>query len=383
MAATSLSQDLKNESSRLGFDLVGICPATTPPGIDRFRQWLNSGYDGQMQYLSDRATAYEHPKHVLHDVRSIVILGMNYHTGGGEKPNTGTGLVSCYAWGSLDYHELIRDRLNRLKEYLRSRVPSAAARGVVDTAPLLEREFAQLAGLGWIGKNTLLINRKVGSWFFLAALLTDIELEYDRPHHADHCGTCRACLDACPTDAFPQPYVLDATRCISYLTIEHRGSSDPALREKIGDWVFGCDICQSVCPWNRHAPVSPEPAFQPEETQNPMDLCQLFSLDETAFRAKFRHTPLWRSKRQGLLRNAAIALGNQRWSGALSTLAGGLNDHAPLVRAACAWALGQYSEPSARQSLLDRLGTETDAEVRVEISNSLENKAESHVFDGE
>ena len=206
----------------------------------RLDEWLAAGYAGQMHYLADRREAYGDPNRVLDGVRSIVMLAMNYRTAEPAKPQAGEGRVSRYAWGDADYHDLIHERLDQLAEFLRSSVPEARVRGVVDTAPLLEREFAQLAGLGWIGKNTLLLNRDEGSWFFLAALLTDIELAYDSPHETDHCGTCRACLDACPTDAFPQPYVLDASRCISYLTIELRDAiptGTAAGNGRVGVWV--------------------------------------------------------------------------------------------------------------------------------------------------
>jgi epoxyqueuosine reductase len=240
-------------------------------------------------------------------------------------------------------------------------------RSIVDTAPFMEREFAQLAGLGWIGKNTLLLNRTAGSWFFLAALLTDVELVYDNAHETDHCGTCRACLDACPTDAFPQPYVLDASRCISYLTIELRDAMPMELRAGVGEWVFGCDVCQEVCPWNNHAPQSRETAFEPQAENNALDLIRLFDLDDAAFRTRFRHTPLWRPRRRGLLRNAAIALGNRPTPAALPALEKGLRDEEPLVRGACAWALGQFAEPVALEALLARQQIEMDVGVLGEI----------------
>jgi epoxyqueuosine reductase len=249
-------------------------------------------------------------------------------------------------------------------------VPKAVAGGVVDTAPILEREFAELAGLGWIGKNTLLLNRHEGSWFFLAALLTDIELVYDDVRDTDHCGTCRACLDACPTDAFPEPYVLDASRCISYLTIELRESIPSELRPGMGDWIFGCDVCQDVCPWNLRAPLSCQPEFAPREGSDPMDLASLFELDEAAFRERFRHTPLWRPRRRGLLRNAAIALGNRPTRAAIPSLIRGLSDVEPLVRGACAWALGHYSDNAAIESLRHRQSIEADVEVREEIERA-------------
>ncbi|MFP6612024.1 MAG: tRNA epoxyqueuosine(34) reductase QueG, partial [Pirellulales bacterium] len=264
-----------------------------------------------------------------------------------------------------------RGRLNELAEDLQNLVPEAEVRGVVDTAPLLEREFAQLAGLGWIGKNTLLLNTDAGSWFFLAALLTDQELVYDEPTATDHCGTCTACLDACPTDAFVDAYVLDARRCISYLTIELKETIPAPLREGVGDWLFGCDVCQHVCPWNHFAPPSGEPALMPRENANPVALAPLFDMDDEQFRRHFRSTPLWRPRRRGILRNAAIVLGNQRHPSAILALAKGLNDSEPLVRAASAWALGRYDQPPARDELVQRSGVETDVEVIAEIDAAL------------
>ncbi len=368
----SFTSDLKQQARQAGFDLVGVCPAVAPSGIGRFHAWLEAGFAGEMRYLPNRAEAYEHPRHVLDGARSVVMLAMNYRTAEPAAAAPGEGRISRYAWGAADYHDVIHERLERLIEFVNDRLPDARARGVIDTAPLLEREFAQLAGLGWIGKNTMLLNKQIGSWFFLAALLTDLELEYDQPHQTDHCGTCRACLDACPTGAFPQPYVLDATKCISYLTIELRSAIPPELREGVGDWLFGCDICQDVCPWNHKAPLSSESAFAPRDNANPIDLIALFDLDDAAFRKHFRHTPLWRPKRRGLLRNAAVVLGNHPTAKAIDALRRGLNDDEPLVRSACAWALGRQTDPSATNALNDRLADETDDDVRREIKAAIQ-----------
>jgi epoxyqueuosine reductase len=365
-----LTSELKAAARRLGFDLAGACPAVTPKGIERLGQWLGAGYAGEMSYLADRRDAYAHPRHVLDGARSILVLAMNYRTVEPAQPRPGEGRVSRYAWGR-DYHDLIRGRLNALADLLKEMVPTARVRGVVDTAPLMEREFAQLAGLGWIGKNTLLLNRRSGSWFLLAALLTDLELEYDRPHETDHCGTCRACLDACPTGAFVDAYQLDARKCISYLTIELRSPIPRALRPGIGEWLFGCDICQEVCPWNHRAPVADEPSFEPAAGMNPLDLAGLFELDDDQFRARFRHTPLWRPKRRGLLRNAAIVLGNRPDPAAIPALIRGLGDTESLVRGACAWALGRYDQPAARAALEAHLSREPDEQVRDEIEAAL------------
>jgi epoxyqueuosine reductase len=334
---------IKEEARRLGFSEVGVAAAAAPAGYPRLLEWLAAGYGGTMHYLSERAEAYSHPRYVLEGVRTIVVLLQAYRT---EEPGpvaAGQGRVSRYAWG-LDYHDLLHDRLKRLKDFVLDRRPGARVRGVVDTAPLLERELAQTAGLGWIGKNTLLLNRHRGSWFFLAALLTDLDLACDEPHAAEHCGTCTACLDACPTGAFVGPYVLDASKCLSYTTIELRDAIPEPLRAAHGDWIFGCDVCQDVCPWNTKAPAVDEPELSPRPDMNPLDLVSLFDLDEAGFRARFRRTPLWRAKRRGVLRNAAIVLGNQRAKHAVAALEKGLSDEEPLVREACRWALDRIGE---------------------------------------
>ena len=369
---SSLTSNLKRAAHRLGFELVGVCPAVTPLGITRFHEWLEAGYAGQMNYLQQRAAAYEHPRSVLEGVRSLMMLGMRYDSRASAPVNQGQGRVSCYAWGPVDYHDLIHDRLKQLTGVCRDWLPGSRVRGVVDTAPLLEREFAQLAGLGWVGKNTLLLNKTHGSYFFLAALLTDFELEYDAAHESDHCGTCTACLDACPTDAFPQPYVLDATRCISYLTIELREAIPQELRAGVGSWAFGCDVCQEVCPWNRRTPQTNPPELNAVAEQNPLELAPLFQLGDDDFHGRFRKTPLWRAKRRGLLRNAAIVLGNQASSASVAPLRIGLNDGEPLVRASCAWALGRVASAEARSALRRRLSLETEEIVKGEIQRALD-----------
>jgi epoxyqueuosine reductase len=367
----ALTEAIKAQARNLGFSLVGACPAVGPSGLARLDQWLAAGYAGQMDYLSKRRAAYEHPRHVLEGARSVVMLGLAYRTVAAQAPAAGQGRISCYAWGTADYHDVIHDKLQKLAETVRQQVPQARVRGIVDTAPLLEREFAQLAGLGWIGKNTLLLNKPAGSYFFLAALLTDQVLAYDAPFELDHCGSCQACLQACPTGAFPQPYVLDASRCISYLTIELKGPIPRELRPGVGDWLFGCDICQEVCPWNRRAPLSLESGFEPASGRNPVELAELFFLDDAAFRQRFRHTPLWRARRRGILRNAAIVLGNQRAVSALPALCRGLDDPEPLVRGAAAWALGRLGTPEAEAALRRRAAVERDAMVCQELEAAL------------
>jgi epoxyqueuosine reductase len=236
----------------------------------------------------------------------------------------------------------------------------------------MERDFAQLAGLGWVGKNTLLLNQRLGSWLFLAALLTSEQLDYDEPFDGDHCGSCRACLDACPAGALVDAYQLDARKCISYLTIEFQTPVPRELRQSQREWLFGCDVCQEVCPWNRRTTTTAEAAFGPRPAMNPVRLHGLFTLDERTFRERFRHTPLWRARRKGLLRNAAIVLGNQPDEAPVTGLVRGLNDPEPLVRAACAWALGRHANPPARNQLRQRLTVESDAEVRREIEAAIQ-----------
>jgi epoxyqueuosine reductase len=371
MNAAEITSRLKRRAADLGFCLNGACPAAAPAGGERLDQWLAAGYAGEMQYLASRRDAYRHPAHVLDGARSILMLAMNYLSVEPAVAAAGQGRVSRYAWGDADYHDLIRARLNELADTLCECAPGAQVRVVVDTAPLMERELGQLAGLGWIGKNTLLLSRTSGSWFFLAALLTDVELAYDAPHETDHCGSCRACLDACPTQAFPQPYVLDASRCISYLTIELRTQIPSELRLGIGEWLFGCDVCQDVCPWNSHLTPSDEVEFFPLPASDPLALAPLFNLDDAAFRARFRHTALWRARRRGLLRNAAIVLGNRPTPEALPALLKGLHDDEPLVRGACAWALGHYADPRAGAALAGRRAVEQDAGVNRELDDAL------------
>ncbi len=356
-----LTSGLKTEALRLGFELAGIAPAVTPTGLHEFLDWLERGHAGEMHYIERREEAYAHPRNVLEGVRSVVMLGINYNneapqsheavhceetsSAAADRATAGTSApavkarIARYAQGSADYHDVIRGKLRELAVFLRREVPGCKVRGVVDTAPLLERDFARLAGLGWFGKNTMLINKRLGSWFFLAALLVDVELEYDAPHSTSHCGTCTRCLDACPTGAFVEPYVLDARRCISYLTIEHRGAIPEELRAGMGDWLFGCDICQEVCPWNRKAPLSSDPAFAPRRELTRADAAALLSLAEDEFRRQFGNTALARPGRAGLVRNAAIVAGNSGNSIARAPLEAALNDHAALVREAAGWAL--------------------------------------------
>jgi epoxyqueuosine reductase len=384
---TGLEERLKAEARRLGFDLVGIAPAIPPPGFPRFQDWLDQGYAGMMRYLHQHRQARAHPRGVFAQVRSVIVVAKNYHrlpdphaaarpsqrsSASGQTPlqEADPARVARYAQ-IADYHDWLRAHLQRLLEWLQETVPQCQGRVVVDTAPLLERDFARLAGLGWFGKNTMLIHKRLGSWLLLGAVLVNLELRPDAPHETSHCGTCTACLEACPTDAFPQPGVLDARRCISYLTIELRQPIPRDLRAGLGSWVFGCDICQEVCPWNRKAPASDDPHLQPRPELSQPDPVRWLRLSPEAFRELFRGTALTRPKRAGLLRNAAIVLGNRRDPASLPALIQALDDPEPLVRGAAAWALGRFRLPAARDALTRRLPREHDPEVRQEIEAAL------------
>ncbi len=311
------------KAKELGFDLCGVAPADDLVELEHLDEWLARGYAGEMRYLRDPRRA--HPKRVLPEVRSIVVCALNYNAGkpysievaaeaaAGDEPRA---WISRYAWGD-DYHQVLRHKLEELVAALRERFGSGfLARPYVDTGPVIERVAARHAGLGWLAKNTCLINQQFGSWLFLGVVLTSLELpaSTDKVHTPppDLCGNCRLCLDACPTGAFVEPYVLDARRCISYLTIELRGSLPEEIREAMGWQVFGCDICQDVCPWNRAAPVTAVAAFQPRERLLAPELGWLLSLGEEEFRRIFGASPVLRTKWQGFLRNACVAAGNTR-----------------------------------------------------------------------
>lgn len=337
------SAALKEAARSIGFDLVGITPAASPTTFSRFKEWLDSGHAGEMGYLSRRLDAYDNPDRVLEGIRSVVMLGMNYAPP--RELDQQQGLkIARYARGKRDYHDLIRERLKELSRWIKQRIPNAKTRGIVDTAPLLERDFARQSGLGWFGKNTMLINKRMGSYFFLAALLTDLPLDPDPVHETSHCGTCTRCLEACPTDAFVAPYVLDARRCISYLTIELKGEIPHDLREGMGDWMFGCDICQEVCPWNRKSPPTPEPDFLPLDGCQNVTAAEMLKLSEAEFQQRFGATPLARPGREGILRNVAIAAGNSGSNSDREALVDASKDESEIIREAAEWGVEQIEE---------------------------------------
>jgi epoxyqueuosine reductase len=365
---------LRAEALRLGFSRLGVAAATQPPHHEQFRGWLAQGLAGAAtDWLERHEPLRRSADAILAGVRSVVMLATDHATAPSiPEPEQGRGRVARYAWGD-DYHDLLRARVNELGAWLESRVPGSRSRGVVDSAPIAERDFGWVAGLGWFGKNTMLIDPRAGSYFLLTALVTDVPLPADDPVQIDHCGTCTACLEACPTGALPAPRVLDANRCISSLTIEHRGPVPVDLRGGIGDWIFGCDICQEVCPWNRHAPGSREPAFLPRGDAATLPLAELVRLNEREFRERFQGSPLVRAKRSGLLRSAAIALGNRPDPGSFAALAAAADDADAVVRGAAVWALGRWSAAGGladecRAAIARRQRIEVDPQVVAEIA---------------
>jgi epoxyqueuosine reductase len=303
----SLESAIRRRAGELGFDPVGITSLGPAKTHAAFLEWLDRGYSGEMTYLPRGADKRRDTRLPFEGVRAAVVVGLNY---GGKQP---AGTIARYARGA-DYHDVMIERLGTLHDFVRERAGTVVrGKAYVDTGPILERDLAQRAGLGWIGKNTMLINPGRGSFFFLGALFLDLDLEPDAPFEADRCGSCTRCLDACPTDAFVAPRTLDATRCISYLTIEHRSEIVPELQPLMGDLIYGCDICQDVCPWNhRFATETGDPALAPRPENRSPDPAELVALTDETFRQRFKGSPIKRAKRSGLARNAAIALQNAR-----------------------------------------------------------------------
>jgi len=341
MAASShsLSERAKSLAREVGFDLVGIARPEPPPSLAFFAEWADSGYGGEMAYLASQAERRGDLRKAFPWVRSLVCVGLQYDTPHPYSIEAAPerGWISRYAWGD-DYHDVMTALLDRLVERMSAEMGAFRSRRYADTGPIAEKAYAAAAGLGAYGKNTCLLDADHGSWFFLGELVTDLELAADAPQ-ADLCGSCTACLQACPTQALPRPYVLDATRCISYLTIELKGSIPEGLRAPMGRHVFGCDICQDVCPWNRRRKRRGSSHFEPRPGLLAPSFDELSGLDAGAFRRLFRKSPVKRAKRRGLLRNLAVALGNSRDPSARPALERLAHDEDPLVREHARWAL--------------------------------------------
>jgi epoxyqueuosine reductase len=308
-SALALSQGVKARAGELGFDLVGIASADPSARRDYLRHWLDAGQHGSMRYLADRFAERTDPGTYLPGARSVICVAMNYFSplqpvAAAPVPPVPAGKIARYALGA-DYHELIKPRLLALADWLRQAAPQCATKAAVDTAPVMEKELAARAGIGWMGKNTCIIHPRLGSWLFLGEVITTASLAVDEPI-TDHCGTCTRCIDACPTAAITAPYQLDASRCIAYLTIEHRGEIDASLKEKIGDWLFGCDICQDVCPHNRQTSTTREPQLQPRFPTGALDTDAIASWDVEDYRAALRGSAMKRVPLPILQRNAAI-----------------------------------------------------------------------------
>lgn len=366
-----LTQRVKALAHEIGFNPVGITRADPPTHWGSYKDWVEAGYAGEMGYLTRNLDRRKDPQNLVPGARSIVCVGLNYQPKPTDEVRLGaTGRISGYARGD-DYHDLMKSRLIELQGRISELMPETEGRAYVDTGPVLERDLAARAGVGWFGKHTNLIHKRSGSWFFLGELILTADLVPDTPA-TDHCGTCTKCIDACPTDAILEPYVLDSKRCISYLSIELRGPIPEDLREGMGDWIYGCDVCQDVCPWNeKHAHPTDEPAFQSRPGFEQPDLHGILEMDQTAFSERFRKSPIKRTKRRGLLRNAAVVLGNTGDGSDVPVLERALGDVEPLVRSHSAWALGRIGGSEAQRALVARMKIEEEDDVKSEIQKAL------------
>ena len=321
MTPITLTQTIKDEARRLGFDAVGISRVSSRDDLpetllSRLQAWLDRGYEATMAWMARAPERRADPTRVLSGCRSIISVGMNYYSGHVPDEGPGRGRIARYAWGQ-DYHTLMGGRLRQLEDRLHTLAPGAGSRSYVDTGPVMEKVWAERGGLGWIGKHSNLVSTEFGSWLLLGEILTTTELEPDEPG-TDHCGSCTLCIQACPTGAITEPYVVDAGRCISYLTIELRdaGPIPDDLTPKLGNRIFGCDDCLDVCPYNARATATEEAGFQPSEITQSPDLARLQELSETEFAATFRQSPIRRARHSGFLRNVSLASSNAAtWPG--------------------------------------------------------------------
>lgn len=354
----------------LGFDRCEAAPVRALEAAPRLREWLALGMHGSMRWMERSADRRVDPSLVVPEAKSVLVVTRSYWTGEEACTDASCARISRYAWGA-EYHDVLGVALGELYERIREIDPGVVGRYYIDTGPVLEKAWAELAGLGWIGKHSNLISAGVGSWFFLGAVVLDCELVYGEPVH-DQCGSCTACIDLCPTKAIVAPYVVDARRCISYLTIENRGPIPRELRTDVGNRIFGCDECQDVCPWNRFARLGvAAAAFAARDDLRAPDLVELLELDEDGFRMRFRGSPVKRARYQGFLRNVAVALGNSDHPRAVSALTSRLQHESALVRGHCAWALGRFDDAAAGAALRARHPHESDAWVLEEIEAAL------------
>ena len=350
----------------LGFDGFGVASPQLDSAGERFGKWLGAGYDGEMSYLGRGEKKRKNPDLVLEGVKSILCFSTNYYTVEKDMSyveHRDTADISVYALNK-DYHDTITPRLRQMEEKIQQEFEGCRTRIYVDTGPILEKPLAQQAGLGWIGKHTNLLTQGRGSWYFLSEILIDVDLPPSQPAD-DHCGTCRSCIDICPTDAIIAPYVLDSKRCISYLTIELKGVIPFEFRKAIGNRIYGCDDCQIVCPWNSYAVRTDEPDFQ--QKQDTLNLIDLIQINQEMFSRRFKGSPIKRIKRRGLLRNVAVALGNSGNKQAIPILLKVLDDEEPLIRAHVVWALGELAGPEVLPAIREKLNNESEKIVLAEL----------------
>ena len=371
MNAAALTRRLKSRAVDEGFDLVGVA-AAQPLERDAaaLAAWLRGDRQASMIWMAREPSKRADPARLLPGCRSVVALAMNYWPGSeaAEAP-AGKAQVALYARGR-DYHKVLGNKTRSLADWLQQET-GRPARAFVDTGPVLERAWGERAGIGWIGKNANLISRRIGSWLLLSEILCAAELEPDPGPHADFCGTCTACIDACPTSAIVEPGAVDSSLCISYWTIEHRGPIPEARREGIRDWAFGCDVCQTVCPWNvSFAEEMQEDPFSSREDLQGLDPVEILALDEPTFRARYSGTSLMRAKWEGMRRNACVVLGNRADPRALPALRAALEDPDPVIRSHAAWAVGRIGGPAAREMLGRGAERECDPQVRLEIERA-------------
>lgn len=363
----SVEEEIRKEADMLGFDAIGFTRAALPVATQkRLMQFLALDRHGDMTWLAERAEQRAHPQPLWPEARSVIMLGVNY--GPEHDPMTAlqrksSGVISVYAQNK-DYHDVIKKRLKRLARFIVAR-HNADVKVFVDTAPVMEKPLAEHAGLGWQGKHTNLVSREFGSWLFLGAIYTTLEIDPDSAA-ADRCGTCRNCLDVCPTEAFPAPYQLDARRCISYLTIEHKGPIPAALREAMGNRIYGCDDCLAVCPWNKFARRASEAAFHAREDLGAPALAELVELDDKQFREKFSGSPIKRTGRNRFLRNVLVAIGNSGDSALVEAVKARLDDTDALVRGAAVWALFKLAPTVFVRLKEQRVSVEHDESVLTE-----------------